>query len=376
MKLNTLTFFAMIAVPVLLLQSGCQEQNKATKEPAAAPIRPVPAVQQEKIKTTPESNQTSPGITFEQVVYDFNEVSPGKKYNGRFKFTNTGNDLLKIIEVKKCCGVAADLENEKTEYSPGETGVLNVIYTSGRKAGIVKRQLRVTSSDKENPETTLTIKARVVPKIAFEPQKLEIPVKGKNAGCPEITLKSLDGRPFSIKAITSSHDCVTADVEPSEEATKFVIRPEINFEKLGFLSIGLVSISLTHPECESVTIPFSVLPEFDISPRSIIVLNAEPQGPMVKKVIVKSNYDEDFEIESVTSKNGNLKVLKQEKIDKGYILEIEVKQSGPEEKERYDDMLNVNIKGGEKLEIKSYIRYSKKAHPAQIQARLDNQNKD
>ena len=59
MKLNTLTFFAMIAVPVLLLQSGCQEQNKATKEPAAAPIRPVPAVQQEKIKTTPESNQTA-----------------------------------------------------------------------------------------------------------------------------------------------------------------------------------------------------------------------------------------------------------------------------------------------------------------------------
>jgi hypothetical protein len=334
------------------------------------------ALKQAETETIPELNQTSPGITFEQVVYDFNEVSTGKKYIGKFKFTNTGNDLLKIIEVKKCCGVVAKLENEKTEYLPGEIGVLNVVYTSGQRAGAIKRQLRVISNDQENTETLLTIKARIVPKITCEPQKLEIMVKGKNVGCPEITLNSYDDQPFSIKALTSTHDCVTADMEFSKEATKFVIRPKIDFEKLRSVSIGLISINLTHPECERVTIPFSVLPEFNISPRSIIILNAEPQEPMVKKIVIQSNYDEDFEIESVTSENGSLKVLKQEKIDEGYLFEIEVKPSRSKNPERYDDMLNVNIKGGEKLKIKSYIRYSKKVRPAQIQARLDNRNED
>jgi hypothetical protein len=114
----------------------------------------------------------TPRITFEKTVYDFGEVSPGKKYTGQFTFANTGTGLLKISEVKKCCGAVVTLDKE--ELSPGQSGALKVEYSSGQSSGLISRQLRVNSNDETNPEVALTIKARIVPKVDYQPQRIRI----------------------------------------------------------------------------------------------------------------------------------------------------------------------------------------------------------
>lgn len=343
MRCNCTTILALCVIFVLLLQVGCQEQAKIPEQPVAA-------------LAVPEADQTEPQITFEKVVHDFGEVPPGTKQTGEFKFTNAGDGLLKITEVKRCCGVVAKLD--KDEYSPGETGTLQVEYRSARRAITLSRKIYVISNDKENPNIALTIKVKVVPKVAYVPQRLRLLLKGENAGCPEITLTSLDDQPFSITSFKSTRESITADIDSSVESTEFVIQPNVDFEKLQGRTSGLINISLTHPQCSQVAIYFSVLPKFTSKPRSIIVLNALPQKPVVKRVSVLSNYGEDFEIESVSSKNGFVKVLSQEKFDDRYRLEVEVTPPSIEDKENFTDFLYVNMKGGETLSIRTYGRYS------------------
>jgi hypothetical protein len=348
---------ALIVAFVLLLQFGCQEQAKTPEQPTAV-LAKLETTGQQEAEMTLQADQPVPKITFEKVLHDFGEVPPRKKQVGEFKFTNTGEGLLKITEVKKCCGVVAKVSKE--ELAPGESGVLKVEYSSGQRAGTMSKKLYVSSNDEQNPKVTLAIKAKIVPKVAYEPQRMKLLLKGENSGCPDITLTSLDNQPFSINGFKSTRDGITADIDSSVEATKFVLQPKVDFEKMQSSSGGIISIDLTHPQCETVSIFFSVLPRFQSTPRSITISSAERKKPIGKKISVLSNYDEDFEIESVSSKNGFIKVLNQEKISNGYQLNLEMTLPNTNEKNSFRDMLYVNIKGQDRLHIVCYELRSRK----------------
>ncbi|MHC4227556.1 MAG: DUF1573 domain-containing protein [Planctomycetota bacterium] len=332
----------------LLLQPGCQQQ---AKKPETSEVQIVPKAP----ATVPQVRQPEPKIKFDKLVHNFGEVAGQKKFAAEFKITNAGDGLLKITEVKRCCGTVAKLD--KKELTPGETGVLKVEYTSARDAGTMRRQIHVSSNDKTNPKVALTIRSRIVPKVAFEPKRLNFVINKENAGCPDITLRSLDNQPFSIRAFQSTGGSITADIAPSVEAKKFVLRPRVDLEKLKTRSAGFVSFGLTHPECNRIDIYFSTLRRFQITPRSVMLFNPEPQQPTVKKVTVASNYGEDFEIESTSSKNGLAKVLSWQKTAKGYQLQVEVTPPPPDDTGKATDVLYVQLKDDEKLPIKCYVRY-------------------
>ncbi|MBA7711607.1 hypothetical protein ES703_120573 [subsurface metagenome] len=190
-------------------------------------------------------------------------------------------------------------------------------------------------------------------------------LKDENAGCPEITLTSRDNQPFAIKQFKSTASSITADFDPSVKNTKFVLQPKVDMEKLRRSLNGRISISLTHPQCRTVTIPFNTRPRFKITPPSIIALKAEPHKPTKRKVWILNNYNEDFEIESVSSqKKGIIKVLSQEKIDNRYKFELEITPPAAEGKRMlFTDVFFVNIKGGERLQISCRGFYNSRKVP-------------
>lgn len=331
----------MICGLVLFLQIGCQEQAKIT--------------------------EARPEIEFEKLVYDFGEVGPSAKQMGEFKFTNTGEGLLKITKVGQCCGVVTRLD--KMEYAPGEGGVLKVEWNSGPLESTMKRELFVHSNAETNPQTTLTITAKTVLKVAWEPKNLKLFLDENNAGCPKITISSVDNRPFSITGFQSTGDCITADFDPAAEATEFVLEPKVDTEKLQKSKKGRINISLNHPQGSTATILFSVLPKFTVNPPLLIIFNAEPDKPIVRTISVLNNYHKDFEIESLTSENNlvALKIQEQKKISNGYQLEVEITPPAAEGKARFTDLFSLNIKDGEKLPIRcnGYYKKSKAEDTAQ-----------
>ena len=327
------------------LHSGCQKQAEKPATPEAALVKPKPMVEPEK----PEPKEPAPKITFEQVILDFGEVGPGTRSVKELKFTNTGDAPLKIEKVEQCCGVTTKLD--KRELAPGENGTLKVNLTALARTGLMRRELDVLTNDPAKPKTTLGIKAKIVPKVAYDPKRLHLLLKEENAGCPQIKLSSLDGKAFSIKEIKSTGNVIAVDIEPSAKATEFVLEPKVNMDRLRSGLGGLVQIKLTHPECAEITIPFSALPKYKITPPQIIVLKPDPEKPILRKIWILSNYGEDFEVKATSAKNNLIKVLNQKKIGSGYQFEVKITPPAPEETKRFTDTFIINLKNGETLSI-------------------------
>lgn len=353
MNRNCLILAAFVVGCLLLLQVGCQEELKAPEESKTVLSAPnEPAIGPVKTKTVPEANEPGPKITFEKVVHDFGEIGPGTNNSCEFKFTNTGDGLLKNVRVKACCGFSGKLKGNKKDYAPGESGTVIVTFSASRFRGRITKYQYVNSNDKARPSVRLTVKAKIVPKVTYQPERLNLLLKDENAGCPKITLTSRDNQPFAIKQFKSTANSITVDFNPSVKKTKFVLQPKVDMERLRRGLNGSISISLTHPECRTVIIPFNTRPRFKINPLSIIVLRAEPQKPTKRKIWILNNYGEDFEIESASSQKGIIKVLSQEKIRSGYQFEVEIMPPAVEGKKRFfTDVFFVNIKGGERLQI-------------------------
>ena len=341
-EIHTSQMICVICGLVSFLQIGCQEQAKLTEKSLAE-------------------------IKFEKLIYDFGEVGPSAKQRGEFKFTNVGEALLKITKVGRCCGIVTKLD--KMEYAPGESGTLEVEWNSGPRESTMTREVVVHSNDPNTPAINLTIKAKVVLQIDWEPKRLKFFLDEDNAGCPKITISSIDNRPFSITGFKSTADCITADYDPKVEASKFVLEPRVDTEKLQKSLKGRINISLNHPPGKAATILYSVVPKYTVNPRMLIIFNAEPDKPIVRKISVLNNYGKDFEIGSVSSKNGivAVKILEKKKIRNGYQLEVAITPPAAEGKTRFTDLFSVSIKGGEKLPIRCNGYYTKRKAKAKTQ---------
>ncbi len=115
---------------------------------------------------------------------------------------------------------------------------------------------------------------------------------------------------------------------------------------------GRVSIDLTHPECNNVELMYDVLPEYTISVPSIMMFSLKAGKAEAREIWILSNYEDDFEIESVSSQKGIIKLVEKTKVGNRYQLRIEVV---PPPRERgalvVSDTLEIKIKDGKTLTI-------------------------
>ncbi|MBL7187805.1 MAG: DUF1573 domain-containing protein [Phycisphaerae bacterium] len=353
MRRKYFTLVYLVVGCALLWQSGCQEQAKIKTGPGGLE-------EPEKVGTA-DAGGPQPKITFETLVHDFGEVPPNSLNKGQIKFTNRGEGVLKISKVGKCCGVVATLAADKEEYAPGESGAVNVEWRSGSQPMVFARELVVHSNDKANPASTLKIQAKIVLSVTWEPKRLRLFLDEDNAGSQNLTISCLDGRPFSITSFKSTGDCITADFDPSVEATKFVLEPKVNAAKLHENLKGRITIGLTHPDGNAAIVLFDVLAKYTISPPLLILFYAEPGKPMVRKISVLNNYKKDFGIDSLSSKNGivGVKILDKRKITDGYQLEVELTPPASEGNVRFLDEFYLTLEDGEKVPIKCNGYYNK-----------------
>lgn len=314
--LVVLTFFAG-----LFAVSGCQE----------------PAIQSEKITEkqilpTTRPAKAFPAITFEKTVHDFGEVVAGEKLGCEFKFKNTGLATLVVRRAEATCGCTAFKLDKKprhapgypTDYAPGETGTVYVEYLAPAGLEPVTHHIFVPSNDPNNRTIDLTVKSVTVIKVEVTPRVLNLAFDKPNAGCRQLALTSLDGQEFSIKQFTSPENCITADIDPGAIATRFVLKPKIDIEKLKLTPRGPIKIQITHPDVNEVVVSYFTLAEFEAKPRIVTIEDAHPGKIVKEQILLISNYGREPKIESISSKEGHLKVVNRQKLETGLQLDIEI----------------------------------------------------
>ena len=103
--------------------------------------------------------ETNAQMEFEEVEWNFGEITQGESVKYAFKFTNTGSDPLIITSAKGSCGCTVP-EWPREPVAPGENGVIDVKFNSKGKKG--KQNKRVTLITNMVPsQKILTVKGQV-----------------------------------------------------------------------------------------------------------------------------------------------------------------------------------------------------------------------
>jgi len=387
---------------VLLLQPGCQappSPNPPAVQATSSTVAPVVQAQpaqpaaSEKAPATaqavtesrlassappasqpqaqPQTVSGTPKIEFKTTAQNFGDIGPETTHTTKFEFKNAGNAPLKILGIKSCCGSVTRGVKVGQEYAPGESGALEVEYRTSTYPGSLVRNLSMNTNDPDQPVANLTIKANVVYRIEHYPNRLNLFPKKENAGCGPITLRSTDGKPFSISGFRATANTLTAAFDPNVKATEFVLQPKADAERLTRNPTGQISINLTHPECANVLIPYDVLAEFAVTPAQLTLFNVKASEPIQRELWILSNYDEDFDIESILSQRGAMKVVDTKKVpgvarDGGktgarYQVRIEITPPVMDDKRSIlSDVLEIKLKSGETLTVQCRGFYAAK----------------
>lgn len=124
----------------------------------------VDKVSEEKVAEAADRDANAgkfPIITFAEKEFDFGTIDQGTKVEHVFKFTNTGDAPLVIVDAKSSCGCTVPTY-PKTPIAPGEEAELLVKFNGSGKNQISKT-VTITANTKAGKET-LKIKAFINPK--------------------------------------------------------------------------------------------------------------------------------------------------------------------------------------------------------------------
>ncbi len=97
-------------------------------------------------------------MEFAEKEFDFGEIQNGTPVEHLFKFKNTGDAPLVIVNAKASCGCTVP-EYSKTPVAPGEEGELLVKF-NGRGKGTVSKTVTITANTKTGKEV-IKIKASI-----------------------------------------------------------------------------------------------------------------------------------------------------------------------------------------------------------------------
>lgn len=106
--------------------------------------------------TQAQFNNKIPKLVISKSSHDFGDVEEGKVVSAKIDLKNTGNDILKIDNVKTTCGCTAALLSSKT-IKPGEAGNLRIDLDTANREGKLTRTVTIISNDPAQPSQSITL---------------------------------------------------------------------------------------------------------------------------------------------------------------------------------------------------------------------------
>lgn len=107
-----------------------------------------------------EVSKKAPEVSFEKMAHDFGPIFSGEKVAYNFRFTNTGDAPLIIINTRSGCGCTVG-DYPKEPIPPGGTARVNVTFNSAGRRGFQSESVRVVTNATPQ-EYLLRITAEVI----------------------------------------------------------------------------------------------------------------------------------------------------------------------------------------------------------------------
>ncbi|MCL2219507.1 MAG: DUF1573 domain-containing protein [Chitinispirillia bacterium] len=127
----------------------------------------------------------APQVQVDNMTFNGGPINEGSTVHATFKLTNTGDQPLRITNVRPGCGCT--VVSYDSVIAPGKTGVIKPkVDLKGMRPGHMNRGVTVTSNAANTPTLQLIIEATILPIIEVSENYLTFP----NAAKKTITLAS------------------------------------------------------------------------------------------------------------------------------------------------------------------------------------------
>ncbi len=132
---------------ILGLSALCMVAFTSCKEDAASKIK------SENVAVAAERDANAgnfPVLALDKKEHDFGKIMNGTPVETIFKYTNTGNSMLVVSNIKSTCGCTVP-SNYTREVAPGETGEFTVKF-NGKGNGKISKSLTITANTEKGTE--------------------------------------------------------------------------------------------------------------------------------------------------------------------------------------------------------------------------------
>jgi hypothetical protein len=112
-------------------------------------------------EATPEEALPLTTVEFMEDSHNFGEIPEGEKVSHVFKFRNSGQNPLKVENVKPSCGCTTP-DWSKDPIPPGEEGFVTVEFNSQGKTGAQKKSVTVLFNNTDPKNKILNFTGEVI----------------------------------------------------------------------------------------------------------------------------------------------------------------------------------------------------------------------
>jgi hypothetical protein len=279
-----------------------------------------------------------PKAVVAQPILDVGKKPKGEKLVGEFVIRNEGNAPLEISEVRPACGcTVADFT--KT-IAPGQSGTIKLTIDTSDFNGPISKGATVFTSDVENPQLELTVRAIIDPYIFVKPgyaRYITVQNEAKEGSIGQ-TLWAPDGTPFDVIKVDSPWPYLTtsfrpakdAELQPDAKGKQWYVELHLsNGAPVGPLA-DMVRVTTNHPKQQIVEIPVSgfVRPVLAVTPPEGDLGKIELKEPLKRTLGVRNFATEDIKLTGAQIDNPNIEA-KIEPIKEGreYVVRVILKPS-------------------------------------------------
>lgn len=163
--MKKLSIFAFAALMMVGLMS-CEKKGEGTgtgADSTGAALAAPAAADGGTAMAEPASNMPLTTVEFISDNHSFGDIPEGDKVSHTFKFKNTGDNPLKIENVKPSCGCTTP-DWSREDVAPGAEGFVTVEFDSKGKTGQQKKSVTVTFANTDPKNKMLQFEGEVVAK--------------------------------------------------------------------------------------------------------------------------------------------------------------------------------------------------------------------
>lgn len=169
-------------------------------------------------------------------ILEISSTEANKSYDLEYKFTNTGHVSVKIIGVKTSCGCTV-ARMEKTQFAPGEAGLVSVKYHSSDPSGGKSSRIAI-ETDQGN--ALLELKVQIPNRARVAPDVISWMIGQKANTQVAVLTTDLDARIDSINMSDSIFNIKSEETVPGRQYKLFVTPKSVSASGRTLINLGIV----------------------------------------------------------------------------------------------------------------------------------------